>query len=98
MSIEFLPEARLEFDEAADWYEEQREGLRTEFVQAVDTAINRIASAPRSYPIIEGSFTRRALLYKFPYSVIYSIENEGLLIYAIFHNSRNPLIWRGRIG
>ena len=59
---------------------------------------NRIASAPRTYPIIEGSFTRRAVLYKFPYSVVYSIEDELLLIYAIFHNSRNPMVWRGRIG
>jgi plasmid stabilization system protein ParE len=97
-NIEFLPEARLEFDDAADWYEEQLEGLRAEFVITVDAALSQISERPFSYPAIENFPVRRILLNRFPYSVIYSVEGQTVLVYAIFHNSRNPLIWRGRIG
>ena len=96
--IEFLFEARAEFDDAANWYEEQEEGLKTEFVRAIDTALQRARTSPYAFPVVEPPSVRRIIVSKFPYSIIYSVESEVIIVYAVFHQSRDPLIWRGRIG
>ena len=96
MNLEFRPQARLEFDEAADWYEEQEAGMRAEFVYAVDAAIRQILLRPKTFPIIQGTVIRRALVRKFPYVILFSADEQLVLIRAVFHTSRNPLIWRRR--
>lgn len=96
--VEFRPDARIEFDEAADWYEAQKNGLRREFVYAVNSTIIRIVSSPDMFPVVGGTFVRKALVNQFPYSIFFSATDQTILVYAVFHNSRNPLIWRGRIG
>ena len=45
-------EARVEFDEAADWYEQRRSGLGGEFIDEVQTTLDRIAEMPEAYPVI----------------------------------------------
>jgi toxin ParE1/3/4 len=40
--------------------------------------------------------TRRVLLKKFPFSVIYRPEPDGIVIFAVAHQSRRPGYWRGR--
>ena len=93
--LEFRPDARIELDDAADWYEGQRTGLRSDFVLAVDN--DRIKRSPQSFPVVEGTFIRKAIVNRFPYSVFFSFSDEVVLVYAVFHHSRNPMIWRGRI-
>ncbi|MBV9241507.1 MAG: type II toxin-antitoxin system RelE/ParE family toxin [Acidobacteria bacterium] len=95
--VEFRPAARLEFDEAADWYEEQQPGLRAEFVREIDSVVSRIADRPLSFPVVQGSGIRRALVGRFPYAVLFEVSDELLVVHALFHTSRNPMIWRGRI-
>lgn len=97
LRIEFRPDARIDFDEAADWYESQREGLRAEFVYSVNDALSRINITPYSFPVVEGTMLRRVLINRFPYSIIFSVAEDRILVYAVFHQSRNPMIWRGRI-
>ena len=95
--LEFQPAARIEFDEAADWCEDQRPGLRREFVYAVDSALAAILKNPLAFPIVHGSHIRRALVHHFPFAIIYEAENDVIVVYSIFHTKRNPMIWRGRI-
>lgn len=96
-TVEFRPAARAEFDEAADWYEQQREGLRAEFVREVDTLLSRVLEDPLSFQIVHGTKTRRALIARFPYAVFFEADELRIIVYAIFHTSRDPMIWRGRI-
>ena len=63
--LEFRPEARQDFDEAADWYEEQRQGLREEFIYAVDATLARIKSSPLAFPIVTRLMVRRAVVDRF---------------------------------
>ena len=98
LGIEFLFEARAEFDDAADWYEEQEEGLKIVFIGAIDAALQRACTLPTAFPLVESPSVRRVLVSKFPYSIIYSVESDAIIVYAVFHQSRDPLIWRGRIG
>lgn len=96
-NLEFRPEARIEFDDAADWYECQKPGLRSEFVFAVDAALFRIRENHFQFPVIHGTRIRRALVPRFPYAIFFDAEVTRIIVFAIFHTSRNPLIWRGRI-
>jgi hypothetical protein len=40
---------------------------------------------------------RRCLVSVFPYSVLYTIEAEYVLIIAIMHGKRQPGYWRSRL-
>lgn len=43
------PEAEEDLAEAQDWYESQREGLGSEFFDAVELVFNRIRETPELY-------------------------------------------------
>jgi plasmid stabilization system protein ParE len=71
--------------------------LRDRFIHAVTVAIQAAAERPLSFSIISGTEVRRVLVKDFPYSVIYRLESDRVFIFSIFHQSRNPIVWRGRI-
>ena len=96
-SVILLPVAEIEAAEAVDWYEERETGLGTDFREAVEAAIAAIQRNPLAYPIVAGFNVRRAVTERFPYSIIYSVRADQILVLAIFHSSRNPIIWRGRL-
>ena len=89
--------AREEFDEAAEWYLAAGVELHDRFINAVNTAIQAAAERPLSFPVIFGSEVRWGLVRDFPYSVIYRLESDQVFIFSVFHQSRNPIVWQGRI-
>lgn len=70
LPIRFLPEARAEFDAAANWYEAQRAGLGVDFIARVRAVVTRIAENPRLHGIAAGD-VRKAVVTRFPYVVLY---------------------------
>jgi hypothetical protein len=82
--------------DAAAWYEQQRAGLAHAFLLAVQDAIAAILVAPQRWPK-GGSRVRRYRMNRFPYSIIYVSESDGILILAVAHHSRRPGYWRNRI-
>ncbi len=95
-TVKFLRAAENEAQEAMNWYEDQERGLGKDFLNAVDQVISNIQKNPFAFPNIHGSPARRALTGKFPYSVIFSLEFEWILIISIFHSRRDPMVWRDR--
>jgi plasmid stabilization system protein ParE len=89
------PAARAEIDEAYQWYEERRAGLGEEFLRAVRAVLAEVEQAPRRYPVIRNDI-RRALLRRFPYSILYIAEPEATIVVACFHGSRDPRRWHER--
>jgi len=70
-------EAREELLAAAEWYDDQRDGLGDEFLSAVDAALIQVATSPTAFP--RDPFddrARRALLSRFPYAVVF-VQHEG---------------------
>ena len=65
-------------------------------MKQLDEAFSVIQSMPRSWPIISHEF-RRYLLKRFPYGVIYSIEDNYMYVVAVMHLSRRPNYWIKRI-
>ena len=95
---------RVKYHEAAEeellheigYLEQRANGLGRRFFAEVQRAENLIAQFPKlAEEILPG--IRRRILRKFRYSLIYTIEKNGLLILAVAHQSRRPGYWIGRI-
>ena len=63
--VVFRKQARLEFDEAGDWYEKERHGLGMEFLSEIQSLIQRITSTPEQFPMLYRD-VRKAVARRFP--------------------------------
>ena len=88
-------EAQDDMVEARDWYQNQRNGLDEQFLQAVDEVMDRIRETPEIYAPGYKSI-RRAGVYRFPYIPYYRYINNEIHVIAVQHGSRNPRRWRLR--
>ena len=79
------------------YLEIQAIGLGRRFFAEVRRAESLIARFPESAPEIAPGIRKR-ILRKFRYSLIYSIEKDGLLVLAVAHHSRRPDYWVHRVG
>lgn len=94
--IEFTPEALREIDDAFAWYLERNLQAAEAFVREVDSAVALIATSPAVWPPFEVG-TRRYILRKFPYDVIYRELSFGIKVVAVAHHKRRPRYWRQRL-
>ena len=94
--VRFTPEARGEIDNAFEWYLGRNLQTAEIFLQQVDDAIRLIGNAPAVWPHFEAG-TRRYVLRKFPYSLIYREIPTGIEVVALAHHKRRPRYWRGRL-
>ena len=96
MTVRFLEPAETELDQAVDWYELQTPGLGDTFLIEVLSAVERMALYPQAWhPLGQG--LRRCRLNRFPYGLIYAVENTDILILAVAHLHREPGYWRDRL-
>lgn len=95
MTFHFHPDARLEYLEAAAFYESRREGLGAAFTLEIEATIQRLLEAPARWPTLEQDI-RVCRTRTFPYGVLYSIEDDVMIIVAVMHLHREPGYWRRR--
>ncbi len=95
-TIRYSPEAEEDVYEARRWYEKKRNGLGWDFVMCVDEVLERIRRSPESFPVVYNN-VRQAVVRRFPYSIIFRVEADEIVIYAVHHGSRDPEVWRSRI-
>ncbi|MBM4146425.1 MAG: type II toxin-antitoxin system RelE/ParE family toxin [Nitrospira sp.] len=90
------PEAEDDLKEAFSWYEERKIGLGYDFLLQVDAGINFISRNPEIHPI-EYKGTRKHLIKRFPYKIIYLVDGEKIIILAVIHGKRSPDLIKKRI-
>ncbi|MBP5974600.1 type II toxin-antitoxin system RelE/ParE family toxin [Brasilonema sp. CT11] len=95
MKYVFHPEALTEYAEAVQYYTERRAEVAQAFIDAVEDAIYRIRESPTRWRPIDEDI-RRCLTRKFPYGILYTIEQDYILILAVMHCSREPGYWKSR--
>lgn len=95
LCVEFHKLAEQELNEAAGYYESEVAGLGLAFLAEIERSISLIAENPEACPRIL-HVVRRKLLRRFPYSIHYSINGDGIRILAIANQKRRPLHWFGR--
>jgi toxin ParE2 len=92
-----LRAAREEFAAAVRWFEEQRPGLGSEFHDEVIATVARLESFPESgSPISPDGLTRRLLLARFPYQIVYRLTPTEVVVLAVAHLKRRPDYWKER--
>ena len=96
MEIRLLSAAQRDLDESYLYYEVQLQHLGVEFLQEILQTFKRIKLNPDAWsPFSER--TRRCLVNRFPYGVIYQVRENEILIIAISHLHRNPEFWKERL-
>lgn len=66
------------------------------FINVVEDAIFRIVESPNRWTVVDEDI-RRCLTRKFPYGILYTIEDDYILIVAVMHCSREPGYWKVRV-
>jgi plasmid stabilization system protein ParE len=93
--VEYLVEALVEVEAAARWYAERSATAAIAFSEEIDAAESAIARLPEAWPPFE-RHTRRYLLRRFPFSVIYRVEPSRIVIVAVAHGRRRAGYWKSR--
>ena len=94
-SARFHSEAESELQAEATYYERHMLGLGERLTREVEAAV-RVAC---SFPYIGSLYkygTRRVYPKKFPFSVVYRVHGEEVVVLAIAPFSKKPGYWRSR--
>jgi len=95
MVASFHDLAKVELNEAAQYYEAESAGLGAAFLAEAERSVAAILEYPESSPIVRGS-VRRRILRRFPYGLLYRMRGEQLRILAVMNLRRRPAYWVGR--
>jgi plasmid stabilization system protein ParE len=95
-SILFEEEAKAELRQSAKYYDHQKPGLGVEFMAEVSAALDYIGRYPLASPVVRGDF-RRTRVKRFPFDIIYAVEEKRIVVVAVMHQRRQPDYWKGRI-
>ncbi|MDX9976009.1 MAG: type II toxin-antitoxin system RelE/ParE family toxin [FCB group bacterium] len=96
MKFFFHPRANAELDEAIRYYENCQLGLGLDLAEEVYLAIRRACEYPEAWSAMS-QHTRRCLVNRFPYGVIFQIKSGMLRVIAIASLHRRPDYWTDRI-
>lgn len=92
MRVIFTRLARQELEDAVRFYELEYSGLGRKFKEEVRKAALRIAAYPEGWSIARSN-VRKCLLHKFPYKLLYAVDENHILIIAVAHQHRKPDYW-----
>ena len=96
MKFIFHPDAEAEFQNSIEYYEERQENLGYDFAFEVHCAIQRAVDFPESWPTIKDE-VRRSLVHRFPFGILYAIEEGSIVVVAVMHLHQQSDYWIGRI-
>jgi plasmid stabilization system protein ParE len=94
--LEIHPDALLEAEAGVLWYLERSGRAAEHFFANLERALEIIVEAPERWPpyLLD---TRRYVLYKFPYAIIYRASSTFVRVYAVAHAKRRPGYWKDRL-
>jgi toxin ParE1/3/4 len=96
--VEYHQGASADVKSAVAWYQKQKHSLKAalDFIEELHRAADTIREAPERWPIGKNN-TRRFLLWRFPFAIIYSKQESVVTISAVAHGSRRPQYWERRL-
>ncbi len=88
-TLRFLPEVEEDAINGYAWYETKSRGLGEEFLRMFYASANEILWNPLLYRKVYQDF-RRLLLRRFPYAIYFTVEEDQITVFGLFHCARNP--------
>jgi plasmid stabilization system protein ParE len=93
MNLTFSIAAEKEIQTAADYYESKEAGLGFHFIDELNHAIAFVLQFPNAWSLISKR-SRRCVLGRFPYNILYSVEQDTVTIVTVVHQRRDPEKWQ----
>jgi len=90
------PEADQELTDAAVWYDQQRSGLGSRYLDAVDAGLQHLAENPECGTIVD-DLCRMLRISRFPYGLIFRDRMSETQVIAVHHLSRDTEYWGRRM-
>lgn len=87
--------AEDDLDAAVEWYESRHPGLGTDFLSAVEVALDDIVKHPEASASIYKNL-RRAHIRRFPYGIFYCVHEHRIVVVGVIHGSQSPRVWKRR--
>lgn len=96
MKLKFIHPSDKELIDAYNYYKDQLTGLGNQFLNEFNNTIKIILEHPKLWLKV-GKRTRRAIIKKFPYMILYVVEKNTDHVTCIAHQHRNPDYYIDRI-
>ncbi len=90
------PLAEEDLLNAKAWLDNQRQSLGNELLDEIAVVFERIARLPTVHAI-QFRGLRVARVRRFQYAVVYRLDDDQVTVVAVYHTSRHPRSWQGRI-
>lgn len=87
--------AESDFTESLCWYAERDILAANDFEQEFQRVITELQTDPESYPLYDDPY-RFILMRKFPFRVIFRMDENSVIVMAVAHASRSPDYWQTR--
>lgn len=95
LALQFHPSAIEDAERAYSWKARRNRAAATNFLHELDNTLDAIQETPDRWPAhVDG--TRRFLLRRFPYSVVYDTPDDAVVVVAVAHERRRPGYWKTR--
>lgn len=98
MTFQFHPAAATEYLDSIAFYESRLSGLGADFIAEFETTMARVCLEPKTFPIDCQPNIRKAILQRFPFSVLFREAGGIVQALAVAHHRRRPGYWLGRVG
>ncbi|MBN2402647.1 MAG: type II toxin-antitoxin system RelE/ParE family toxin [Spirochaetes bacterium] len=95
INVTIINEAKTELFESIGYYEEKSKGLGVDLYKEIKSAIEIIKRFPECCALRKDE-TRRFLINRFPYLIIYIYYENRIWIIAFAHCKRRPRYWANR--
>ena len=89
------PEAEADLGQAKAWYDGQRPGLGDELLECVEEVFDRLRRTPETFGKVFQDL-RLVRVRRFPYLVVYRIDDDQITVVAVYHSRRHPRGWQSR--
>jgi toxin ParE1/3/4 len=98
MNVVLHVDALRELREAVEWYAAKGAAERgLTLVRLVDLRLQEIAKAPESFPRdAQRSWARRARVLRWPYTLVFTVHDQTIVLLAVAHGKRPPGYWAAR--
>ena len=82
-------EVERDVQEAYNWYESKRNLLGDSFIAELESYLNILEKEPQIFQVRKAN-RRYCPLKRYPYVIVYEIENDLVIVYAVFNTFKNP--------
>lgn len=89
MRIHVSRSAQADISNSYSYYAEVNISLADRYMRSIDKAFQHILSYPDAYPMRYNAY-RCFVMLDFPFVIIYKIDDDVVVVEAVFHTSRNP--------